>query len=51
MIDTEKLLILISQYIDKHPMAKECGGEYIYQDDEAQVDAVELVANIFENCF
>lgn len=50
MIDTEKLLILISQYIDKHPTAKECGGEYIYQDDEAQVDAIELVANIFENC-
>ena len=51
MIDTEELLILISQYMEKHPLAKGCGGEYIYQDDEAQVDAVELVANIFENCF
>ena len=51
MIDTEELLILISQYTEKHPLAKECGGEYIYQDDEASIDAIELVVKIFENCF
>lgn len=51
MIDTEELLILISQYMDKHPLAKECGEEYIYQDDKAQQDAIKLVADIFENCF
>ena len=51
MIDTEELLLLISEYIEKHELAKELGGEYIYQDDKAQQDAIELVANIFENCF
>ena len=51
MIDTEELLILISQYMDKHPLAKELGEEYIYQDDKAQQDAIKLVADIFENCF
>ncbi len=51
MIDTEELLLLIAQFIEKHPLAKDCGGEYIYQSDEAQEDAIELVANIFENCF
>ncbi len=50
-MDTEELILLIAQFIKKHPLAKECGGEYIYQDDEAQEDAVELVANIFDNCF
>ena len=51
MIDTEELLVLIAQYIEKHPLAKDCGSEYIYQSDSAQKDAIELVANIFENCF
>ena len=50
-MDKEKLLMLIAGYMKKHPLAKELGGEYIYQDDEAQEDAIELVANIFENCF
>lgn len=51
MIDTEELLLLISEYIEKHKLAKELGGEYIYQDDKAQQDAIKLVADIFENCF
>lgn len=41
--DTEDLL---NAFFKKHPLAKECGGEYIYQNDEAQVDALELVADI-----
>lgn len=28
----------------------ECGGEYIMQDDEAQVDALQLVCDIFDKC-
>ena len=50
-MNKEKLLTLIAGYMEKHPLAKELGSEYIYQDDEAQEDAIELVANIFENCF
>ena len=50
-MNEEKLLTLIAGYMEKHPLAKELGSEYIYQDDEAQEDAIELVANIFENCF
>ena len=44
----EKILVLIDDYAERHPLAKECGGEYIYQDDKAQVDAIELVSNIFD---
>jgi hypothetical protein len=51
MIDTEELLLLIAEYTDKHPLAKECSDEYIYQDAKAQQDAIKLVADIFENCF
>lgn len=51
MLDTEELMVLISEYTEKHPLAKELGSEYIYQDDEARIDAVELVANIFDVCF
>ena len=51
MIDTEELLLLISEYIEKHELAKELCSEYIYQDDKAQQDAIKLVVDIFENCF
>ena len=40
---------IISKYAEKHPLAVECGSEYIYQSDKAQVDAIELVADIFDN--
>ncbi len=49
-MDKEELWALIAGYMEKHPLAKELGGEYVYQDDKAQEDAIELVANIFENC-
>jgi hypothetical protein len=51
MLDTDELLVLIADYIEKHPLAKELGAEYIYQNDKAQEDAIKLVANIFDNCF
>ena len=47
--DTEEIMTLLAGYIEKHPLAVECGGEYIMQDDEAQEDALELVCNIFDN--
>lgn len=51
MLDTDELLALVADYVEKHPLAKELGGEYIYQSDKAQEDAIDLVANIFDNCF
>lgn len=46
---SSSLLQLISEYADKHELATECGSEYIYQDDEAQEDAIKLVADIFDD--
>lgn len=43
-----KIAVLIDKYSDKHPLAKECGAEYIYQDDEAQEDAIKLTGDIFD---
>ena len=48
-IDREELLALIALYAEKHPLAVEVGSEYIMQNDEAQVDALELVCNIFDS--
>lgn len=47
--DEEEIKALLADYIEKHPLAVECGGEYIMQNDEAQVDALKLVCNIFDN--
>ena len=44
----QKIMELIEGYSQKHDLAKECGSEYIYQSDKAQVDALELVADIFD---
>ena len=43
-----KIAKLIDAYFKKHPLAKKCGSEYIYQDDEAQVDAVKLTSDIID---
>ncbi len=48
MIDKEKVTELIEAYAKKHELAAECGSEYIYQNDEAQIDALDLVADIFD---
>lgn len=45
----EPILKLIDKFVDKHGnIALSCTGEWLYQDDRGQVDALELVANILE---
>ena len=45
----EPVLKLIDKFVDKHGnIALSCAGEWLYQDDRGQVDALELVANILE---
>jgi hypothetical protein len=46
--DTEDL---VREYFNIHPLAKEIGGEYIYQNDKAQVDAIQLVSDICDLYF
>lgn len=45
---TEEIMNLIEEFAKVHDLAKECGSEYISQDDNAQVDSLELVCNIFD---
>lgn len=47
--DIEEIKALIAGYVTKHPLVEECGSEYIWQNDEAQEDAIQLVADIFDN--
>lgn len=47
--DMEEIKALIAGYVERHPLVEECGSEYIYQDDKAQEDAIQLVADIFDN--
>lgn len=49
-IDTVKLTKLIKQYTFDHGSVIECGSEYIYQNDKAQTDAIDLVCDIFDTC-
>lgn len=39
---------LIDEYAKKHELAKICGSEYIQQDDNARIDAIDLVCDIFD---
>lgn len=41
-----KVFKLIDQYTSKHDLALRCGGEWMYQSDMGQVDALELVSKI-----
>ena len=47
--DTEGVMLLLANFIEKHPLAVECGREYIMQSDKAQEDALRLVCEIFDN--
>lgn len=47
--DIEEIEVLLAGFVEKHPLAAECGGEYIMQNDKAQVDALQLVCDIFDN--
>lgn len=49
-INMNKLKELILEYTNVHELAVECGSEYIYQNDDAQVDALDLVCAIFDKC-
>ena len=49
-IDIDTLQKLIVEYANTHELAVECGGEYICQNDDAQVDALDLVCAIFDKC-
>lgn len=48
-MNKEKAMELLEKYAEKHPTAVECGGEYIMQDDQAQVDTLQLVSDIFDS--
>ena len=41
-----EILNRVHSYMNKHPMAGRVGGEYVNQDDEAQIDAIELVCDL-----
>ena len=46
---TQDIFTLIDKFVDKHGnIALSCAGEWLYQDDRGQVDALELVENILE---
>ena len=47
--DIEEILLLLADYIEKHPVAVDHGSEYIMKNCKAQVDALKLVCNIFDN--
>ena len=47
--NAEGAMLLLANYIEKHPLAIELGSEYIMQSDKAQEDAVRLVCDIFDN--
>lgn len=46
--EIEEIIELIAEYVYRHPLVEECGSEYIYQNDKAQIDAIQLVADIFD---
>lgn len=48
--DILKVMNLIKGYVNKHGnIALSCGGEWMYQDDNGQVDALELVSDILDS--
>ena len=49
-IDIYTLQKLIVEYANTHELAVESGREYIYQNDDAQMDALDLVCAIFDKC-
>ena len=49
IIDVEMLTSQIEGYANRYPRAVTCGADYIYQNDDARTDALDLVAQIFEH--
>lgn len=48
-MDFEEIKVLLAQFIEKHPSVVTLGSEYIWQNDNAQEDALQLVCDIFDN--
>jgi len=44
----DRIMGLIEEYAEKHNSVKRVGAEYVWQNDGAQVDAIELVGKIFD---
>lgn len=44
----KNIFSIVEKYINKHPLGKTIGGEYVSQDDRAQEDAIDLFAEIME---
>ena len=45
----EDVFKLIEQYVKQHGnLVLSCGSEWMYQDDDGQVDALELMGNILD---
>lgn len=42
------ILSIVNKYVNKHPIGKTIGAEYVAQDDEAQEDAQEMFEKIME---
>ena len=47
-LDMTVMCELLDGFIRDHDLALDCGGEYIYQNDKAQEDTLELVSNMFD---
>ena len=47
--DMEEIKALIAGYVERHPLVEKCGSEYIWQNNQAQEDAIQLVCDIFDN--
>ncbi len=48
-MDYEEIKAIFAWYIEKHPSVVALGAEYIWQNDKAQEDAIQLVCDIFDN--
>lgn len=50
VLDAAKVIKRICNYIEKHgTISLACGAEWMYQDDDGQIDALELVAQILDD--
>lgn len=45
----ENVIRTIAEYTLEHDLALSCGGEWLYQSDRGQIDALELVANLLDD--
>lgn len=50
VLDAAKIIKRVCDYIEKHgTISLACGAEWMYQDDDGQIDALELVAQILDD--